>query len=555
MLAALFNAELTMKLTGHDLKQINDTTLEHLSPEQLLSFSKQILADLKEAMDRLNQNSNNSSKPPSSTPPWATNPLNQESTDDDEDHVINNPASEDYDILPTKDEPLGSTPETLDSSGTQPPQEGADVSPTQKTPPVKRTVGKQPGTEGYGRTQQLPVTAVVYHASTHCMVCNGSLGGHETQVAWTAFYSLDIAESIPDQPGIHLNHTKHIFFETECACGHSNRMVPHVVMPEASWPKTNLSEWRLVGPRFAAMIVMLSKRYRNSRRLIREFLFDFLGVELSVGTIDQTIREAGRSVEPLEEALINEIAEASLAYVDETSWKESGNLRWLWVFRTLTVVLFVVGKRDRTIFCKLLLDSRFKGIVMSDGWVVYREYANRLRCWAHLIRKARGLSESCHFIATAVGLEILALFTTFKDAIYAARNQSEQPFGALVKQYANDIERLKALCETHKDSNHDKLRAFVRELLRDWDIIVRQIYDPSLPLTNNDAEQILRHWVIDRRLSYGTRSKEGTRSFTLLASVIETCRIRGAPVWDYLTNVIAAARTGLELPDLPIMRV
>ena len=78
---------------------------------------------------------------------------------------------------------------------------------------------------------------------------------------------------------------------------------------------------------------------------------------------------------------------------------------------------------------------------------------------------------------------------------------------------------------------------------------------PSLPLSNNEAEQILRHWVIDRRLSNGTRSAEGTRSFTLLASVIETCRIRGAPVWDYLTNVITAARKGLELPALPVMQV
>ena len=86
-------------------------------------------------------------------------------------------------------------------------------------------------------------------------------------------------------------------------------------------------------------------------------------------------------------------------------------------------------------------------------------------------------------------------------------------------------------------------------------IIMKPIHDPSLPLTNNDAEQILRHWVIDRRLSHGTRTEEGTRSFTLLASVIETCRLRGAPTWDYLTSVISAARKGLQLPALPIMQV
>ena len=300
---------------------------------------------------------------------------------------------------------------------------------------------------------------------------------------------------------------------------------------------------------------MLSKRHRNSCRLIREFLLNFLRLELSVGTISQTIREAGRSVSPLEEELIRELEAAALAYVDETSWKEAGVLRWLWVFRTLTVVFFMVGKRDSTIFCKLLLNSKFKGIVMSDGWVVYREYANRLRCWAHLIRKARGLSESCSALATYVGLEMLTLLMTFKKAIYVARSQPDQALGMLMVEYENEIEQLKALCEAYQDSSNVKLRAFARELLNDWEIIIRPIHDPSLPLTNNDAERILRHWVIDRRLSNGTRTAEGTRSFTILASVIETCRIRGAPAWDYLTQVITAVRKGIQLPALPIMQV
>ncbi|MER2518432.1 MAG: hypothetical protein ABTR92_18905, partial [Candidatus Accumulibacter phosphatis] len=49
----------------------------------------------------------------------------------------------------------------------------------------------------------------------------------------------------------------------------------------------------------------------------------------------------------------------------------------------------------------------------------------------------------------------------------------------------------------------------------------------------------------------GTRSEEGSRAFALLASVIETCRRRGASAWQYLGTVIAAARKGLQLPALP----
>ncbi|SBT07620.1 hypothetical protein ACCAA_470008 [Candidatus Accumulibacter aalborgensis] len=99
--------------------------------------------------------------------------------------------------------------------------------------------------------------------------------------------------------------------------------------------------------------------------------------------------------------------------------------------------------------------------------------------------------------------------------------------------------------------DHKVLRSVVREFLYDWDVILRPIAEPHLPLSNNAAEQVLRHWVIARNISHGTRSEEGSRAFALLASVIETCRRRGASTWRYLGTVIAAARKGLPLPPLP----
>ncbi len=72
-----------------------------------------------------------------------------------------------------------------------------------------------------------------------------------------------------------------------------------------------------------------------------------------------------------------------------------------------------------------------------------------------------------------------------------------------------------------------------------------------LPLTNNEAEQALRHWVIARRLSHGTRTAQGSRAFALLATVIETCRKRNVCPWKYLAEVIAARRRGQDAPAFP----
>ena len=59
-----------------------------------------------------------------------------------------------------------------------------------------------------------------------------------------------------------------------------------------------LSEWRLVGPGLAALIVALALRFRLSRARIQEFLAEWLGLELSIGTIHQTLHEASAAVAP-----------------------------------------------------------------------------------------------------------------------------------------------------------------------------------------------------------------------------------------------------------------
>ena len=59
-----------MRLTDHDLKQINQEYLASLLPEQLLYLSEKRLADLRTARERLMQMPQNSSRPSGSDAPW-----------------------------------------------------------------------------------------------------------------------------------------------------------------------------------------------------------------------------------------------------------------------------------------------------------------------------------------------------------------------------------------------------------------------------------------------------------------------------------------------------
>ncbi|MEF8726948.1 MAG: transposase [Accumulibacter sp.] len=268
---------------------------------------------------------------------------------------------------------------------------------------------------------------------------------------------------------------------------------------------------QMLGPRLAGLIVMLCLRYRLSRAKVQELLCELLGLQLSAGLIDQTIRQS-----------------AGLLHLDETPWRERGQLRWLWVFNAVTTVVHFIGARSAEIFINAL-HGGFAGCLMSDGYAVYRSYLNRIRCLAHLLRKARGLTEATCRHTSQVGQQLLDLMGGLIQATQAA---PDGPFDDLAERQAPALAQLRALCERHQHSPFLKLGEFCREMLNDWEAIVRPLLDPSLPLTNNAAERLLRHWVIARRRRFGTRSEQGTRAFALVASIIDTCRARKASAWD-----------------------
>ena len=76
----------------------------------------------------------------------------------------------------------------------------------------------------------------------------------------------------------------------------------------------------------------------------------------------------------------------------------------------------------------------------------------------------------------------------------------------------------------------EKTRALARELLNDWDTFWVVLDHPELPLTNNIAERALRHWVIARRISYGTRNPQGSRCGAVHARPApHACQLRSRP--------------------------
>jgi transposase len=347
-----------MKLSDHNLRQLDEHYLYSLETEALRVLSVKLLSDLKEARERLNQGPENSSRPPSSREPWQKH---QAAEDRGEDESEEESGVEEDEHAPEMSQDAG---------------EQAQRAPVAAN--SRRKAGKQPGAAGHGRTQVLEAQETVAHYATHCAGCGKGLDDQEGAVAYTAFQEIDLKWGDSAQPGLHLHVIKHLYYEQTCPCGHGTRAEAHRGEVDPLLEGVKLSEWRVAGPGMAALIVALALRFRLSRARIREFLWDWLGLAVSTGTISRTLHEAGAAIAPAEEQRVQEILESGLLHADETPWKEQGHALWLWVFTSLSVTLYYVAHRGKELVENLL--EHFDGWLMSDGWIAYRWLPKRLRC-------------------------------------------------------------------------------------------------------------------------------------------------------------------------------
>ena len=63
---------------------------------------------------------------------------------------------------------------------------------------------------------------------------------------------------------------------------------------------------------------------------------------------------------------------------------------------------------------------------------------------------------------------------------------------------------------------------------------------PGVPPTNNLAEQALRHLVIFRKISFGTRSDSGLKTHSILPSLVQTARRQDVLPREFLQTLLTA---------------
>ena len=136
-----------MHLTDHDLRQLDRDALSRLREDAARGLLERVVDDLKEARDRLRQDSRNSSRPPSSDSVYGTS--RDGSTE--EDTLPDDPA-------PAEATAGGEADKASEAGGgIATPADHARKDQADSDEPARRRRGHQPGAPGFGRTQKLAV--------------------------------------------------------------------------------------------------------------------------------------------------------------------------------------------------------------------------------------------------------------------------------------------------------------------------------------------------------------------------------------------------------------
>ena len=408
-----------------------------------------------------------------------------------------------------------------------------------KKTPTGRSPGGQKGHRGFGRPLLPPdqVDRVVEHRAATCDRCGAAL---PSDAPGEVTGRRQVAE-LPPRAVVVTEHRS-----LACACPRCGRSVRGTIPPAVRASCT--------GPRLTAALCYVSARVHGARRAVAELLGDVLGCPLSLGGVVNKEAEVAAALEPGYARARGHVRDAPAKNVDETGWELAGTPYWLWAAATPDAAVFRVdrcrtfaalqrlaGDDDRGLIAGTLCTDRF-------GAYNYLKVRDHALCWAHLTRDFRrfadrgGGTKRLGDEGLAVAAEVFRLFGRVRDG---AMGRAQ-----LRRRLAPVRRRLRDLLDWALGTGVSKAVHFAGNLLRRWDALWTFARVEGVEPTNNHAERVLRPAVVWRKTSFGCAGEGGCRFVERMLTAVQTCRLQGRSVLDYLAETLHAHRHGLPTPAL-----
>lgn len=403
--------------------------------------------------------------------------------------------------------------------------------------PTGRRPGGQPGHPGHHRKRLPPerVDRIVAHLPQTCSACRAPLPADarpgDPEPSW---------HQVAELPAVLAEVTEHQGHARTCPfCG------------AVTWADIPAEvRARVTGPRFDAALSLLSGFCHDSRRTVAELAESLFGVPVSLGTVAAREAEMSGALAGPHAQAGGAVGNAPVKNADETGWSLRGKLRWLWTAATSAAAYFVIHARRGFDGLTALLGRRPRGIVGSDRYSAYRRIPSRRRqiCWAHLKRNFTGCLQRGGPAAELGRAGLEAVRQVFHNRhLFLAGRRTRGGLARYLRPVRRDLRAALVRAAGGADPRAARLAAGVLDVYPSlWTFVRAAGVEP----TNNHAERVLRRAVLWRKNSFGCSSEAGCRFVERMLTAVQTLRLQGRNVLDFLQAALAAHRSGLPAPAL-----
>ncbi|KXB01003.1 hypothetical protein AKJ44_03045 [candidate division MSBL1 archaeon SCGC-AAA261F17] len=298
-----------------------------------------------------------------------------------------------------------------------------------------------------------------------------------------------------------VRHVIHVYEDLE-----GQRVEPEVNLPEG-----------IYGKRLQAFITLLRGTCGASHEKIAE-LVQLVRPDLSFSptTSLNLTDKIARQMRGKREGILEEIKQNPYVHMDETGLREDGVNGWVWEVADQRRVVYEVDRsRSKEVPEKTM--GNYDGVVV-DGYSAYNSFTKQ-RDWDHLKREVKET-------------EIEGAVSKFRELHGRAKRAKEKPPTERERfiQEARDSE-FPSLIETLREKGEEEKATGIENALPD---MFRGVKDPTIPLSNNHAERLLRKVVVHRKLWGCIRNEKGARFIENVLSCMETWKLQDKNVFQEL---------------------
>ena len=278
-----------------------------------------------------------------------------------------------------------------------------------------------------------------------------------------------------------------------------------------------------LGPGVVALVVELHTHAGLPLAKVADLLQTRFGLHVTPGGLQHLLHRAARDARPAYEELRKQVRNAPVVTADETGWRVGAAGHWLWAAVTPTTTVYAICAGRGFDDAQAVLGADFDGVLVRDGWVVYRRYTHgeHQSCLQHLLRRCEHLLEDhphCGWVGQVQ--DTLQAGLALRDR----RNAGELSEHGLATARGRLLAQISRLIDNPPPL--DDAERFAAHLAIEFAALFTFLWDPSVDATNWRAEQAIRPAVVIRKVCGGNRTRKGADTQQVLASVVRTARQR-----------------------------